>query len=122
MLTIILWNPANPHRHIKTSFHLGEEPLEGISADDGRSIAEICQERGVTIGTFMENFPGYCRPDDWIKGDPLPSSWDTPMIEISLPEGDRQRRKLAALLGEDLTVYIYERGVGFRNDPQHYAV
>lgn len=120
MLTIVLWNPANPHRAM-TSFHPGEQPLEEISADEGKSIAKICEERGVSIATYMENFPGHCRPDDWVRGDPLPSRWDIPMIELSLPSGDHQRRRLAQLLGEDLTVYIYERGVGFRNEQRLYA-
>lgn len=120
MLTVVLWNSADPHRAM-TSFHPGEQPLEGISADEGKSIAEICKERGVTIAAFMANFPGCCRLEGWVEGDTVPSSWDIPMIEVRLPAGDRQRGKLAELLGDDLTVYTHERGVGFRNDQQRYA-
>lgn len=120
MLTVVLWNPANPHRAM-ISFHPGHEPLDKLIANEGKSIAVICEEHGVSIATYMENFPGCCRPDDWVRGDPLPSHWDIPMIELSLPASDHQRRKLAQLLDEDLTVYTYERGVGFREEPKNYA-
>lgn len=120
MLTVVLWNPANPHCAM-ISFHPGDEPLDKLVASEGKSITEVCEEHGVSIATYMEMFPGCCRPDDWIKDDPLPSRWDVPMIELTLPSGDNQRRKLAQLLGVDFTVHTYERRSGFQIDPQTYA-